>query len=184
MRYFILLLISVCTLHSNAQLDFPKWLMPDTLGQYVAIHGFMSSAKDSIPTEGEISIIKHGGKDMIYRFSCDIDGRFDLFLPANGHYSVKFEKKGHIMKVIDVFTSNVPKRAWKNTFALDLNAYMEVMPQGFDVSVSRVPFNIAKYDEEMKFFVFDEEFEKLRRISLDNEIKRCNDILAVSKPKI
>lgn len=160
----------------SAQLDFPKWLMPDTLGQYVAIHGFMSTQLDSLPTQGDIVVVKHGAEASIYKFSTDAEGMFNIFLPANGQYSIRFEKKGYISKTIDVFTTNVPKKAWRNVFALDLVAYMEVQPANFNTAISKVPFNIAKYDNEFKFFVFDEEFEKIRRAALDAELKRCQEL--------
>lgn len=178
MRHLFILTLCTLSLSSFAQLDFPKWLMPDTLGQYVAIHGFISTQKDSMPTQGDVVVLKHGGEPCLHKFTSDTDGRFDIFLPANGQYSVRFEKAGYISKTIEVFTTNVPKKAWKNTFALDLAAYMETKPEGFNEAVSKVPFTIAKYDNDMKFFVFDEEFEKIRRAALDNEIQRCKDIAA------
>ncbi len=175
MRYLYFIIVQLVAMSAYAQLDVPSWLLPDTLGQYVAINGQMMSSTDSMETSGFVSIIRHGKEDDIYHFNTEKNGTFIIYLPANGHYSVRFEKKGHISKSIDVFTVNVPRKVWKNTFAIDLVAYMEPQPPGFDESISKIPYNIVKYSPEMKFFIFDEEFETIRRQALDKEIQRCKE---------
>lgn len=173
MKFVIALFFQLTALYSFAQLDMPGWLLPDTLGRYVTVDGQIFSQADSLPADGQVTVIKHGTKGGIHHFRTDKSGAFKLYLPADGHFSVRFEKKGCINKTIDIFTMNVPKRAWKETFAIELNAVMELMPRGFNASVSKIPYNIVKYSPEDKFFVFDEEFEKLRREALDKEIERC-----------
>lgn len=175
MKYLYVIIVQLVAMSAYAQLDVPSWLLPDTLGQYVAINGQMMLSKDSLETSGTISIIRHGKEDDMYHFITERNGTFIIYLPANGHYSVRFEKKGHISKSIDVFTVNVPKKAWKSTFAIDLVAYMEPQPLGFDENVSKIPCNIVKYSPEVKFFIFDEEFETIRRQALDKEIRRCKE---------
>ena len=183
MKYLYFILLQVAAASAYSQLDVPSWLLPDTLGQYVAVNGQMMLSKDSLETGGTISIIRHGKEDDIYHFYTDRNGAFVIYLPANGHYSVRFEKKGHISKSIDVFTVNVPKKAWKTTFAIDLAAYMEPKPLGFDENISKIPYNIVKYSPEVKFFIFDEEFETIRRKALDKEIQRCSQSKALSGVK-
>lgn len=183
MRYLYFILVQFVAMSAYAQLDVPSWLLPDTLGQYVAINGQMMLSSDSLETSGYVSIIRHGKQDDMYHFSTERNGTFIIYLPANGHYSVRFEKKGHISKTIDVFTVNVPKKAWKSTFAIDLVAYMEKQPLGFDENISKIPYNIVKYSPEVKFFIFDEEFETIRRQALDKEIQRCTQAKALSGVK-
>jgi len=65
----------------------------------------------------------------------------------------------------------------KGTSLLDLNAQLQVAPQGFDKSVSMIPCMIAKFDPEIKFFVFDEEFAKIRKEATVKEIERCKQKL-------
>lgn len=175
MKFAMTLLLQAFVLVSYAQLDMPSWLLPDTLGRYVAIDGQVFSQIDSLPTDGHISIIKHGNNGGLHRFSTKEDGSFKIFLPANGHFSVRFEKKDCIDKIIDIYTTNVPTRAWKSVYAIEIDAFMEKEPVGFNKSISKIPYNIVKYSPEDKFFIFDEEFEKLRREALDKEIQRCKE---------
>lgn len=175
MKLAITLLLQAFALLGFAQLDMPQWLLPDTLGRYVTIDGQIFSQRDSLPTSGYISIVKHGNGAGLHRFPTKADGSFKVFLPANGHFSVRFEKKGCIDKTIDIFTTNVPNKAWKSAYAIEIDAFMEEQPVGFNASISKIPYNIVKYSPEDKFFIFDEEFEKLRRDALDKEIQRCKD---------
>lgn len=172
MKYAYLLIMSLTVLNLPAQLDLPSWLLPDTLGEYVTVYGYIYDQNDSLPSQGEVLVIKNGPAGGIHQFKSDREGHFEVYLPSNGHYSVKILKSGCITKSVDVFTANVPKKAWKNKFALEMEIYMEKQPPGFDMSLSKVPYSLVKYDPEFKFFVYDEEFEKERRLAINKELDR------------
>lgn len=177
MKYAILIALQLCAFSAFSQLDLPSWLQADTTGEYVTVNGSISLSRDSLPTDGMITVTKRGKDFGVYQFACDKKGEFKIFLPANGHYSIRFDKEGYIGKTIDVFTTNIPQKVWRNYFALELNGVLQEEPKGFDKSVTMVPMMIAKYDADVKFFIFDEEFAKVRQEAVQKEIERCKQNL-------
>jgi hypothetical protein len=177
MKYVILIALQLCAFSAFSQLDLPSWLQADTTGEYVTVNGSISLSRDSLPTDGMITVTKRGKDFGVYQFACDKKGEFKIFLPANAHYSIRFDKEGYIGKTIDVFTTNIPQKVWRNYFALELNGVLQEEPKGFDKAVTMVPMMIAKYDAEVKFFIFDEEFAKVRQEAVQKEIERCKQNL-------
>ncbi len=172
MKYAQMIIMSLTVLNLPAQLDLPSWLLPDTLGEYVTVYGFIYDQRDSLPSQGEVVVIKNGPAGGIHKFTSDKEGHFEVYLPSNGLYSVKILKAGCITKTVEVNTTNVPKKAWRNKFALEMEVYMEKQPPGFDLALSKIPYSQVKYDPEFKFFVYDEEFEKERRLAINQELER------------
>lgn len=177
MKYTLLITLQLFAFTAFSQLDLPSWLQSNDTGEYLTVKGGIFTGLDSASTEGYVTIIRHGSSKDLYRFNYKKGTSFTIFLPVNGHFSVKFEKDGYISKTVDVYTTNVPKKTWRNYFSLDLNAQLQFAPQGFDKSVSMIPCMIAKFDPETKFFVFDEEFAKTRKEATDKEIERCKQNL-------
>jgi hypothetical protein len=177
MKYTLLIILQLFAYTAFSQLDLPSWLQANDTGEYLTVKGGIFTGADSASTEGYVTVIRHGTSKDLYRFNYKKGTSFTIFLPVNGHYSVKFEKDGYITKTVDVYTTNVPKKTWRNYFSLDLNAQLQEEPKGFDKSISMVPCMIAKFDPEMKFFVFDEEFAKTRKEATDKEIERCKQNL-------
>ena len=177
MKYTLLIILQLFAYTAFSQLDLPSWLQANDTGEYLTVKGGIFTGADSASTEGYVTVIKHGTSKDLYRFNYKKGTSFTIFLPVNGHYSVKFEKDGYISKTVDVYTTNVPKKTWRNYFSLDLNAQLQEEPKGFDKSVSMIPCMIAKFDPEVKFFVFDEEFAKTRKEATDKELERCKQNL-------
>ena len=177
MKYTLLIILQLFAYTAFSQLDLPSWLQSNDTGEYLTVKGGIFTGADSASTEGYVTVIKHGTPKNLYRFNYKKGTSFTIFLPVNGHYSVKFEKDGYISKTVDVYTTNVPKKTWRNYFSLDLNAQLQEEPKGFDKSVSMIPCMIAKFDPEVKFFVFDEEFAKTRKEATDKELERCKQNL-------
>lgn len=177
MKYTLLIILQLFAYTAFSQLDLPSWLQSNDTGEYLTVKGGIFTGADSASTAGYVTVIKHGTSKDLYRFNYQKGTSFTIFLPVNGHYSVKFEKDGYISKTVDVYTTNVPKKTWRNYFSLDLNAQLQEEPKGFDKSVSMIPCMIAKFDPEIKFFVFDEEFAKTRKEATDKEIERCKQNL-------
>lgn len=177
MKYTLLIILQLFAYTAFSQLDLPSWLQSNDTGEYLTVKGSIVTGKDSLSTSGYVTVVKHGGTKDIYRFNYKEGSTFTFFLPANGHYSVKFEKDGYISKTVDVYTTNIPKKTWRNYYSLELNAHVDIAPKGFDKSISMIPCMISKFDPEIKFFVFDEEFAKSRKEAIDKEIERCKQNL-------
>jgi hypothetical protein len=177
MKYTLLITLQLFAITAFSQLDLPSWLQSNDTGEYLTVKGGIFAGADSASSEGYVTVIRHGSSKDLYRFNYKQSTSFTIFLPVNGHYSLKFEKDGYITKTVDVYTTNIPKKTWRNYFSLDLNAQLQEAPQGFDKSVSMIPCMIAKFDPEIKFFVFDEEFAKTRKEATDKEIGRCKQNL-------
>ena len=177
MKYTLLIILQLFAYTAFSQLDLPAWLQANDSGEYLTVRGSILTGADSSTTDGYVTVTRNGATKDLYRFNYKKGTSFTIFLPVNGHYSVRFEKNGFISKTVDVYTTNVPKKMWRNYYSLELNAHLQEEPKGFDKSVSMIPCMIAKFNPEIKFFVFDEEFAKARKEALDRELERCKQNL-------
>lgn len=177
MKYTLLIILQLFAYTAFSQLDLPSWLQSNDTGEYLSVKGGIYIGLDSLSSSGYVTVTRHGATKALYRFNYQQGSTFTVFLPVNGHYSLKFEKDGYISKTVDVYTTNVPKKTWRNYYSLELNAQLDESPKNFDKSVSMIPCMIAKFDPEIKFFVFDEEFAKTRKEAVQKEVERCKQNL-------
>jgi hypothetical protein len=93
-------------------------------------------------------------------------GKFNVFLPLNHEYTIRFSNEGYVSKTISISTRVPAKRseAYKFKFSLDL---FETIPS-LDVSLLEKPVAIVTFNNFMNKFDYDYNYTSL----INDDIER------------
>lgn len=138
--------------------NLPEWLLPSENGRDFYIQGKMHLKADSSVTNGEVEVIRYSASDTLkHKFRTDM-GLYEFFLHPDFVYLVTFKHTFNAPKPILINTFGPEEKGWKRGFALQLDIYMERVPDGFSRELLSEPYGKIVYNPQERLFGPDRDY--------------------------
>ncbi|MES2628778.1 MAG: hypothetical protein V4616_07395 [Bacteroidota bacterium] len=125
----------------------------------VYVYGYVKDDNTGLKmADVKLSVVQDG--KVITTYTTSAPGKFEVDVPFDGDYELRFSKDGYVAKFIKMDTRNVPKDDKVGGFGFDLDISLFKVIEGVNFDLFKQPMGIAKYSVATGTVEFDTEYTK------------------------